>query len=72
MKSYFCYIHVAGRLTPELRTFTAADPAELPDMVLAALPQMPTLDRIERIELCTAENELIATISPSEDHPRSH
>lgn len=66
MNSYFCYIHVAGRMTPELRTLTAAEPAHLTELVLAALPQMPALGSIERIELCTAENELIATIDPRE------
>jgi len=66
MKSYLCYIHVAGSLTPELRTLTTPDGADLPEMILAELPSWPALDRIERIEICTAENELIASISPRE------
>ncbi|HYD45215.1 MAG TPA: hypothetical protein VEA79_08125 [Phenylobacterium sp.] len=66
MKSYFCYIHLAGSLTPELRTIAAPDDERLPEMIARDLPEWPPMERIERIEVCTMENQLMFSITPRE------
>jgi hypothetical protein len=47
LKTYFCYIHQRGQLTPELRVVSSPTEDDLPDVIFAALPQWPPFEIID-------------------------
>lgn len=66
MKSYFCYIHTVGVLTPELRTIAAPAEDELPDLMIGDMTDWPALKSIELVEVCNDRNEVLFRIDPNQ------
>jgi hypothetical protein len=46
-KSFLCYLHKPGVLAPELRVIACEREQDLPDQILAELPEWGEFDKID-------------------------